>query len=95
MLTSELIKPRLRMQGSTLRVEMVNEQDPSLQQTAQDLLCLFQQYSGQSQAAWEEAVRVYEGTRMDYVLIRGLTQSADGCCYLYASRPPSSASDTS
>ncbi|MEO8956352.1 MAG: DUF790 family protein [Ktedonobacteraceae bacterium] len=74
MLTSELIKPRLRMQGSTLRVEMVNEQDPSLQQTAQDLLCLFQQYSGQSQAAWEEAVHVYEGARMDYVLIRGLTK---------------------
>src|SRR5579872_3824983 len=74
MLTSELIKPRLRMQGSTLHVEMVNEQDPSLQQTAQDLLCLFRQYTGQSQAAWDDAVRVYEGTRMDYVLIRGLAK---------------------
>ncbi len=41
MLTSDLIRPRLRIQGSTLRVEMVNEQDPSLQQTAQDLIRLY------------------------------------------------------
>ena len=37
MLTSELISPGYACTGSTLRVEMVNEQDPSLQQTAQDL----------------------------------------------------------
>ncbi len=74
MLTSDLIRPRLRIQGSTLRVEMVNEQDPSLQQTAQDLIRLFQHSRGQTQAAWEEAVRVYEGTNVDYVLIRGLAK---------------------
>jgi len=74
MLTSDLIRPRLRIQGSTLRVEMVNEQDPSLQQTAQDLIHLFQHSRGQTQAAWEEAVRVYEGTNVDYVLIRGLAK---------------------
>src|SRR5438876_3448590 len=74
MLTSELIRPRLRIHGSTLRVEMVNEQDPSLQQTAQDLIHLFQHSRGQTQAAWEEAVRVYEGTNVDYVLIRGLAK---------------------
>jgi predicted nuclease of restriction endonuclease-like RecB superfamily len=74
MLTSELIKPRLRIHGSNLRVEMVNEQDPSLQQIAQDLICLFQRHQGQSQAAWEEAVRVYEGTNVDYVFIRGLAK---------------------
>ena len=54
MLTSELIRPRLRMHGSTLHVEMVHEQDPFLQQRAQDLIGLFQQYRGQTQAAWEE-----------------------------------------
>jgi uncharacterized protein len=74
MLTSDLIRPRLRIQGSTLRVEMVNEQDPSLQQTAQDLICLLRLYTGQSQAAWEEALRAYEGTSIDYVLIRGLAK---------------------
>ncbi|HAT46702.1 MAG TPA: hypothetical protein DCS90_16510, partial [Ktedonobacter sp.] len=74
MLTSELIKPRLRMQGSTLQVEMVNEQNPSLQQTAQDLIGLFYRHMGQSQATWEEAVRTYEGASIDYILIRGLTK---------------------
>jgi len=74
MLTSELIKPRLRIHGSNLRVAMVNEQDPSLQQIAQDLICLFHRHQGQSQAAWEEAVRVYEGTNVDYVFIRGLAK---------------------
>ncbi|OLE02550.1 MAG: hypothetical protein AUG82_08250 [Ktedonobacter sp. 13_1_20CM_4_53_11] len=74
MLTSDLIKPRLRMQGSTLSVEMVNEQDPSLQQIAQDVIGLFHRYRDQSQAAWEEAMRAYEGASVDYVLIRGLAK---------------------
>ena len=74
MLTSDLIKPRLRMQGSTLSVEMVNEQDPSLQQIAQDVIGLFHRYRDQAQAAWEEAMRAYEGASVDYVLIRGLAK---------------------
>ncbi len=74
MLTSELIRPRLRIHGSTLRVEMVHEQDPAVQQIAQDLICLFQRHQGQSQAAWQEAVRAYEGTNVDYVFIRGLAK---------------------
>jgi predicted nuclease of restriction endonuclease-like RecB superfamily len=74
MLTSELIRPRLRIRGSNLRIEMVNEQDPSLQQKAQDLICLFNRHQSQSQAAWEQAVRAYEGTNVDYILIRGLAK---------------------
>ena len=74
MLTSELIRPRLRIRGSNLRIEMVNEQDPSLQQKAQDLICLFNRHQSQSQAAWEQAVRAYEGTSVDYIVIRGLAK---------------------
>ena len=74
MLTSELIRPRLRILGSTLRVETVNEHDPFLQQTAQDLISLFHRYQGQSHAAWEAAMRAYEGARLDYVFIRGLAK---------------------
>jgi uncharacterized protein len=74
MLTSELIRPRLRIHGSNLRIEMVNEQDPSLQQKAHDLICLFNRHRNQSQAAWEEVVRAYEGTNVDYVFIRGLAK---------------------
>ncbi len=88
MLTSELIRPRLRMHGSTLHVEMVHEQDPSLQQTAQDLISLFHHHRGQSQAAWEEAVRAYEGTGVDYVLIRGLAKVlADAATFTPLSTP--------
>src|SRR2546422_8036752 len=53
---------------------MVNEQDPSLQQKAQDLICLFHRHQSQSQAAWEEAVRAYEGANVDYIFIRGLAK---------------------
>ena len=74
MLTSDLIRPRLRIHGTNLRIEMVNEQDPSLQQKAQDLISLFNRHQGQSQAAWEEAVRAYEGTGVDYIVIRGLAK---------------------
>jgi predicted nuclease of restriction endonuclease-like RecB superfamily len=74
MLTSDLIRPRLRIHGSNLRVAMVNEQDPALQQIAQDLIGLFQGHRGQSQAAWEDAVRAYEGTNIDYIFIRGLAK---------------------
>src|SRR6266699_7350642 len=88
MLTSDLIKPRLRMQGSTLSVEMVNEQDPSLQQIAQDVIGLFHRYRDQSQAAWEEAVRAYEGAGVDYVLIRGLAKVlADAATFTPLSTP--------
>jgi predicted nuclease of restriction endonuclease-like RecB superfamily len=53
---------------------MVNEQDPSLQQIAQDLIRLFHRQQGQSQASWEEAVRAYEGANVDYIFIRGLAK---------------------
>ncbi|HLI05005.1 MAG TPA: DUF790 family protein [Ktedonobacteraceae bacterium] len=74
MLTSDLIKPRLRIQGSSLLVEMVNEQNPALQQIARDIIALFHQHKGQTWAAWEEALHAYEGASLDYILIRGLAK---------------------
>ena len=74
MLTSELIKPRLRIQGSQLYVEMVNEQNPSLLQIAQDVIALFHLHMDQSQATWQEALRAYEGASVDYTFIRGLAK---------------------
>src|SRR6185312_15420135 len=73
-LTSELIRPKLRTHGLTLSVEMVNEQNLSLQQIAQDLLDLFHRHVDQSQEAWEEALCTFIGTRVDYVFIRGLAK---------------------
>src|SRR5438445_7727150 len=74
MLTSELIKPRLRFSGSTLSVEMVDEQDRSLLQTAQELMALLHCHVGHAQEEWEEALASYEGARVDYVILRGLAK---------------------
>ena len=74
MLTSELIRPRLRFSGSTLSVEMVDEQDVALQQTAQELIDLLRRYVGCALEKWEEALAAYEGARVDYVVVRGLAK---------------------
>jgi uncharacterized protein len=74
MLTSDLIRPRLRFTGSTLSVEMVDEQDPYLLQTAQDLVALLQRHIGQTQEEWEETLAMYEGARVDYIILRGLAK---------------------
>src|SRR5436305_15340182 len=74
MLTSELIRPRLRFSGSTLSVEMVDERDASLQQTAQDLINLLRRHVGCALEKWEEALAAYEGARVDYVVVRGLAK---------------------
>ena len=74
MLTSELIRPRLRFSGSTLSVEMVDEQDVALQQTAQELIDLLRRHVGCALEKWEEALAAYEGARVDYVVVRGLAK---------------------
>src|SRR5438270_7388466 len=74
MLTSELIRPRLRFSGSTLSVEMVDEQDVALQQTAQELIDLLRRHVGCALEKWEEALAAYEGARVDYVMVRGLAK---------------------
>jgi predicted nuclease of restriction endonuclease-like RecB superfamily len=74
MLTSELIRPRLRFAGSTLSIEMVDEQDASLLQTAQELIDILQQQVGHAREAWEEALAAYEGARVDYIVLRGLAK---------------------
>src|SRR5438876_1876480 len=74
MLTSDLIKPRLQQTGRTLGVEMLDEQSPFWQQTATDLIALFQGHVGSSQAAWEQVIETYLGDRVDYPVVRGLAK---------------------
>ncbi len=74
MLTSDLIRPRIRMQGMSVSVDFVEEQDPRLQETARELIALFQCYRGRSQESWQEALEEFEGTRVDYIIIRGLAK---------------------
>ena len=74
MLTSDLVKPRMHVKGTNLSIAMVDEQDASLQQMAQELITLFHEHYGQAQGVWEEALTVYESNRLDYVIIRGLAK---------------------
>src|SRR5579864_3144821 len=74
MLTSDLIRPRLRMTSSSISVEQVGEHDPTLQQTATDLIALFRKHTGQPRSTWEKALDTFIGTRIDYVVIRGLAK---------------------
>jgi len=74
MLTSDLIRPRLRMTSSSISVEQVDEHNPTLQQTATDLIALFRKHTGQPRSTWEKALDTFIGTRIDYVIIRGLAK---------------------
>jgi predicted nuclease of restriction endonuclease-like RecB superfamily len=74
MLTSDLIRPRLRVAGSSMSVERVDEHDPALLQTASDLITLFSSHRGLPRRAWEQALDSFIGLRIDYVVIRGLAK---------------------
>lgn len=74
MLTADLIKPFLHPYGRALTVDQVDENSTLWLQTAQDLLNLFNLHKGKPRANWEEALETYEGTRIDYLRIRGLAK---------------------
>lgn len=74
MLTGDLIRPRLRISGASLSVEWVNEQDSGLQQTAADLIVLFDSHVGLTRGSWEQSLETFIGARVDYVVVRGLAK---------------------
>jgi uncharacterized protein len=74
MFTSDLIRPFLRTNGRTLTVDLLDETDSYWLQTALELIALFQRHLGMEQANWEQSLEAYEGTRIDYLRIRGLAR---------------------
>ncbi len=74
MLTADLVRPRLRQRGAELFIDMLNTSDPYWLQTATELIALFQQHIGQTQATWDRVLEAYEGERTDYFTIRGLAK---------------------
>ncbi len=74
MLTADLVRPRLRLRGSELSINMLDEHDPFWLQTATNLIALLQGHVGQSQGAWDRALETYVGERMDYFVVRGLAK---------------------
>lgn len=74
MLTSDLIRPQLRLQGQSVSIAMVDQQDPKRQQIAGELIELFQSQRDRTQEAWEQALTAYVGSRIDYIFVRGLAK---------------------
>ena len=74
MLPADLIKPRLRQRNGELYIQMLESSTSRWQKTAAELIALFQQHTGKSQANWTDTVEQYEGDRIDYVVIRGLAK---------------------
>jgi len=73
-LTADLVRPRLRLRGSELSINMLDEHDPSWLQTATDLIALLQKHIGQSLGAWDKVLETYLGERIDYFVVRGLAK---------------------
>ncbi len=74
MLTADLVKPRLRAQRGKLLVDWLDPANPHWARTAADLIALLGQQVGTSRQAWHSALEAYEGTRVDYTVVRGLAK---------------------
>lgn len=88
MLTADQVRPRLYNRGGDLRVDLLDACDRNWQQTAAELITLFQQQVGHSLGSWEEALARYEGDRIDYVVVRGLAKVlVDGATFAACKTP--------
>lgn len=74
MLTADLARPRLYHRSGKLYVRTIKPRDQLWQQTATDLINLFQDHVDHPMAAWTTALEEYEGDRIDYLVIRGLAK---------------------
>ncbi|MBV7336481.1 DUF790 family protein [Chloroflexi bacterium TSY] len=74
MLTGDLVRPRLLSRNGTLHIQMLSADNIQWQRTASDLITLFQQHQGQQRSQWQRALELYEGNRIDYIVIRGLAK---------------------
>ena len=74
MLTGDLVRPRLRQQGSELRIDWLDPANRHWQRTAAELIAHFGEQRNQPQEAWQRALEEYEAGRTDYNVIRGLAK---------------------
>jgi predicted nuclease of restriction endonuclease-like RecB superfamily len=88
MLTADLVRPFLRQEGKRLWVAWVDTQDPALQQTAALLIQLLHESGGQTVANWQQKFTAFEGDRVDYPFLRGLSKIlADAATFTQLTTP--------
>jgi len=74
MLTSDLVKPRLKQRKGMVKVDWIDPNSELWQQTASELITLFEQHVGKPRQSWDTALEGYESTRTDYIVVRGLAK---------------------
>ncbi len=86
MLKSELIRPRLHIYEGQVSTRPIKA-DYRYLTVATELLRLFQSHIGRSRGQLAEALREYEGARLDYPVIRGLAAVLEARC-TFGNEPP-------
>ncbi|MEO8396192.1 MAG: DUF790 family protein, partial [Chloroflexota bacterium] len=74
MLTSDLVKPRLKQRKGMVKVDWLDPNSELWQQSASELITLFEQHIGKPRQSWDMALEHYESTRTDYIVVRGLAK---------------------
>jgi uncharacterized protein len=87
MLTADLIRPRVRIQGNQITTQPLSQRDPIGLRTAAELIRLFQAYLNQPRRELDAALEEYEGDRLDYPVLRGLAKVLSDAT-TFANEPP-------
>jgi len=92
MLTADLIRPRIRIQGNQITTQPLSPLDLSGLRTATELIQLFQAHLNHPRRELDAALEEYEGDRLDYPILRGLAKVL-GDAATFTNEPPMDPSD--
>lgn len=87
MLTADLIRPRVRIQGNEIMSKPLALTDQHGLRTAAELIQLFQAHRNRPRRELEAALEEYEGDRLDYPIVRGMAKVLRDAA-TFASDPP-------
>lgn len=74
MLTADLIRPRIRIQGNEVLTEPLPQTDLIGRRTAAELIQLFRAHLNRPRRELAAALEEYEGDRLDYPILRGFAK---------------------
>jgi uncharacterized protein len=87
MLTSDLIRPRVRIWGNEIMSEPLSPTDLRGLRTAAELIELFQAHRNHPRWELDAALEEYEGDRLDYPILRGMVKVLSDAA-TFANEPP-------
>ena len=87
MLTADLIRPRVRIQGNEITTQPISQKDAIGLRTAAELIQLFQAHLNQPRRELDAALEDYQGERLDYPILRGMAKVLSDAA-TFANEPP-------